>query len=163
MPFSTSGDEQMPWKGQSFARPAASLSCAACHMNWPSDSRNAIRTPLSPLTSGSLFPSLLVPTKTIPAATTGFPYACEPSSATHLMFFLVLTSQLVGSPFMLDSMLRSGVPPHIGQSAVGGSPARASSVREVAAMTPADIRESVFMDGVCFSRARVDCYFPSFR
>src|SRR5881628_3219879 len=30
-------------------------------------------------------------------------------------------SQSVGSPFMCDTMLRSGVPPHIGQSPVSGS------------------------------------------
>ena len=70
-PFSTSGDEQMPWNGQSFARPAASLSCTACHRNVPSDSRNAIRTPLSPLMAGSRIASLLVPTSTMPLATTG--------------------------------------------------------------------------------------------
>src|SRR4051812_31716694 len=90
-------------------------------MNWPSDSRNAIRTPLSPLTFGSRGPSLLVPTKTMPPATTGLPYACEPNSATHFTFFFVLTSQVVGSPFMVDTMFRSGVPPHIGQSPEPGS------------------------------------------
>ena len=37
------------------------------------------------------------------------------------MFFFVLTSQVVGSPFMLETMLRSGVPPHIGQSPLPGS------------------------------------------
>src|SRR3954453_12125572 len=111
----------MHWYGQSLARPAAGLSCNACHMNWPSDSRNAMRTPLSPLTFGSRGPSLLVPTKTMPPATTGLPYACEPSSATHFTFFFVLTSQVVGRPFMVDTMLRSGVPPHIGQSPEPGS------------------------------------------
>ena len=49
-------------EGQSFARPEVSLSCTACHMNSPSDSRNAIRTPLSPVTLGFLGLSLLVPT-----------------------------------------------------------------------------------------------------
>src|SRR5437867_2559504 len=90
-------------------------------MNWPSDSRNAISTPLSPLTFGSRGPSLFVPTNTIPLATTGFPYACEPSSAIHFTFFLVFRSQVVGSPFMLETMLRSGVPPHMGQSPDPGS------------------------------------------
>src|SRR5262245_3842231 len=90
-------------------------------MNWPSDSRNAISTPLSPLTFGSRGPSLFVPTKIIPPATTGLPYAWEPSSATHLTFFFVFTSQVVGSPFMLETIFRSGVPPHIGQSPEVGS------------------------------------------
>src|SRR3989304_3931988 len=80
-----------------------------------------MRTPLSPLTFGSRGASLFVPTNTMPPATTGLPYACEPSSAIHFTFFFVLTSQLVGSPFMLDTMLRSGVPPHIGQSPLAGS------------------------------------------
>src|SRR5688572_25573051 len=122
-------------------------------MNWPSDSRNAIRTPLSPVILGSLALSLLVPTKTIPLATTGLPYACEPSSATHLMFFLVFTSHVVGSPFMLDSMLRSGVPPHIGQSVPEGSPARASSVREVSPRQAVRYT-SFFMDFVCIVHYR---------
>jgi hypothetical protein len=39
------------------------------------------------------------------------------------MFFFVFTSQSVGSPFAFDIMLRSGVPPHIGQSPVPGSEA----------------------------------------
>src|SRR3954467_8524814 len=105
----------MPWYGQSLARPAASLSCTACHMNWPSDSRNAMRTPLSPLTFGSRGPSLLVPTEIIPPATTGLPYACEPRSATHLTFFFVFTSQLVGSPFRFDPIFPSFLPPPIFQ------------------------------------------------
>ncbi len=63
----------MPWNGQSLARPADSLSCTDCHRNWPSDSRNAISTPLSPLIAGSFIASLLVPTSTTPFATTGLP------------------------------------------------------------------------------------------
>src|SRR5688572_17969285 len=39
------------------------------------------------------------------------------------MFFFVFTSQSVGSPFAFDTMLRSGAPPHIGQSPVPGSEA----------------------------------------
>src|SRR5262245_8976677 len=39
------------------------------------------------------------------------------------MFFFVLTSQSSGSPFMFETMLRSGVPPHIGQSPLPGSDA----------------------------------------
>src|SRR5262249_53165224 len=135
------------WYGQSLARPAASLSWTDCHRNWPSDSRKAISTPRSPLTSGSFTPSLLVPTSTTPLATTGLPYACEPSSATHFTFFLVLTSQAVGRPFIEDTMLRSGVPPHIGQSVLAGSERAKSTSVEVptrAAATSAD----VFMIGI---------------
>ncbi len=39
------------------------------------------------------------------------------------MFFFDLTSQSVESPFAFDTMLRSAVPPHIGQSPVPGSEA----------------------------------------
>src|SRR5262245_38772410 len=39
------------------------------------------------------------------------------------MFFFAVTSQLVGIPFMLDTMLRSAVPPHIGQTPEPGSEA----------------------------------------
>jgi hypothetical protein len=45
------------------------------------------------------------------------PYDCEPSSATHFTFLPVLTSHVVGAPVIDDTMLRLGVPPHIGQSA----------------------------------------------
>src|SRR5213075_375800 len=90
-----------------------------------SDSRNAIRMPLSPVTFGSFTPSLFVPTKTIPPETTGLPYVCEPNDATHFTFVLVFTSQLVGRPFMFDTMLRSGVPPHMGQLPFPGSEADA--------------------------------------
>ncbi len=37
------------------------------------------------------------------------------------MFFFVLMSQLVGSPFMLETRFRSAVPPHMGQSPLPGS------------------------------------------
>jgi hypothetical protein len=40
-----------------------------------------------------------------------------------LTFFFEATSQLVGSPFIFDVMLRSGVPPHMGQFPVPGSDA----------------------------------------
>src|SRR5882672_1725242 len=142
----------MPWYGQSFARPAASLSCTACHMNWPSDSRKAMRTPLSPLTFGSRGPSLFVPTKIMPPATTGFPYACEPSSATHLTFFFVLTSQVVGRPFMLDTMLRSGVPPHIGQSPEPGSDV--AKMKEPASTNPLITNKYFFIVVSAFLTAR---------
>src|SRR3954453_12728922 len=136
----------MHWYGQSLARPAASLSCTACHMNWPSDSRNAMRTPLSPLTFGSRGPSLLVPTRTMPPATTGLPYACEPSSATHFTFFFVLTSHVVGRPFIVDTMLRSGVPPHIGQSPDPGS--ETANASEPTTKTELAMTNKLFFIGV---------------
>src|SRR4051812_2572238 len=86
-------------------------------MNSPVSSLNAISTPRSPGCFGSRIISLLVPIITTPSATVGLPYDCEPSSATHFTFFPVLTSHDVGRPFMSDTMLRDGVPPHIGQSA----------------------------------------------
>src|ERR1700752_663551 len=61
------------------------------------------------------------------------PYVCEPSWATHFTFFFVLTSQLVGSPFMLETMFRSGVPPHMGQSPEPGSEAAVDGARQYAA------------------------------
>ena len=36
--------------------------------------------------------------------------------ATHLTFFFVVTSHSEGSPFIAETILRDGVPPHIGQS-----------------------------------------------
>src|SRR5262245_21067411 len=53
----------------------------------------------------------------------GLPYDCEPSDATHLTLVFLFTSQVVGKPFMFEIILRSGVPPHIGQSFVPGSEA----------------------------------------
>src|SRR5687767_4488302 len=94
-------------------------------MNWPSDSRKAMTIPLSPVTLGSRRPSLFVPTKTMPPATTTLPYVCEPNAATHLTFFFVLTSQVVGKPFIFEIMFRSAVPPHMGQSPDPGSEALA--------------------------------------
>src|ERR1041385_4568187 len=49
------------------------------------------------------------------------------------MFFFVLTSQLVGMFFWLETMLRSGEPPHMGQSPVPGSDADADGARQYAA------------------------------
>jgi hypothetical protein len=40
-----------------------------------------------------------------------------------LTFFFFATSHVVGNPFIFETMLRSGVPPHIGQSPVPGSDA----------------------------------------
>ena len=107
----------MPWYGQSLARPDDSFSNVACHMNSPVSSLNAISTPRSPGCFGSRIASLLVPMSTTPSATVGLPYDCEPSSATHFTFFPVLMSHAVGNPVIVETMLRLGVPPHIGQSA----------------------------------------------
>src|SRR5215207_7050496 len=115
----------MPWKGQSLTRPAATLSWTACQRKAPVFSSKAISTPLSPTTFGSRLASLLVPTRTTPPATVMLPYVCEPSSAAHLTFFFVFTSHDVGIPFAFETMLRSGVPPHIGHSPVPGSEAEA--------------------------------------
>src|ERR1043166_5722148 len=46
------------------------------------------------------------------------------------MFFFVLTSQLVGMFFWLETMLRSGEPPHMGQSPVPGSDADAGGAKQ---------------------------------
>src|SRR4051794_6987022 len=80
-----------------------------------------MRTPRSPGCLGSRRPSLFVPMNTRPPATTGLPYACEPTEETHLMFFLPATSHFTGGVFMFDTMLRSGVPPPISQSPVPGA------------------------------------------
>src|SRR5688572_11961757 len=48
------------------------------------------------------------------------------------MFFFDFTSQSVASPFALDTMLRSPLPPHIGQSPVPGSEAERRTAAPVA-------------------------------
>src|SRR5688572_20208095 len=136
-----SGELAMPWNGQSLARPAASFSNVACHMNSPVSSRNAITTPRSPPCFGSRIASLLVPTSTTPSATVGLPYDCEPSSATHLTFLPVLMSHVVGMPFSSDTMLRLGVPPHIGQSAAAAASTPTRKVRALGA--PADAAHTI--------------------
>src|ERR1041384_1253572 len=147
----------MPWYGQSFTRPAASLSWTICHINSPSDSRKAISTPLSPVIFGSRSPSLFVPTKTMPPETTALPYDCEPSWATHFIFFFVLTSQVVGRPFMFETMLRSGVPPHMGQSPVPGSDADVAGARkQIPAERNATISTDRFLTLIC-SRTPLCC------
>ena len=120
--------------GQSFTRPAASLSWTFCQRNLPSDSRKHITTPLSPLTLGWRSDWLLVPTKILPPATTGLPNDCEPSWATHLMFLPVVTSHVSGMFFStVLIMLRCGVPPHMCQSAAKAG--EAASGRRARAMT----------------------------
>src|SRR5512136_1703611 len=95
--FFTAGDEQTPCSGQSCFWPDSSLSLTACHRNRPSDSRKHISTPLSPVMPGSLGRPLLVPTNTLPPATTGFPYDVLPRPAFHLMFVPAWTSHEAGS------------------------------------------------------------------
>src|SRR5262249_49393730 len=115
---STAGVEQIPSCGQSFTRPAGSLSCTACQRNFPVFSSKHITIPLSPLILGLRRLPLLVPTKTLPSAITGPPYAFEPRSADHLMFFAAPSSTLhsVGTFFSnVFTMLRLGLPPNIGQ------------------------------------------------
>ena len=129
MPSITSGELAMPWNGQSLARPDASFSNVACHMNSPVASRNAISTPRSPGCLGSFSASLLVPIITTPPATTGLPYDCEPSSATHFTFLPVLRSHDVGRPVIGETMLRLGVPPHMGQSADRPVPVTTTRIR----------------------------------
>src|SRR5690606_20485905 len=112
MPSSISGDEQIPWNGQSLARPEASLSCTACHMNSPSHSRNALRMLLSHLTFGSFIASLLVPTTTLPPVTAWVPYVWEATSGVHLTFFFVFRIHATARPLIQEIMLRWGVQPH---------------------------------------------------
>src|SRR5688500_3308496 len=63
------------------------------------------------------------------------------------MFFFVLTSHSVGSPFIADTMLRSGVPPHIGQSPVPGSEAASlpGCVETAATIVVASTKRYTFM------------------
>ena len=55
------------------------------------------------------------------------------------MFFLVAMSQVVGKPVIEETILRSGVPPHIGQSVEPGSDAERSSVAASKVESPANI------------------------
>src|SRR5262245_39526444 len=60
------------------------------------------------------------------------------------MFFFVFTSHVVGSPVMFETMLRSGVPPHIGHSLPPVSPAMRT--RELETMVSANaVMAVVFM------------------
>src|SRR5215210_491366 len=72
------------------------------------------------------------------------------------MFVFLRTSHVKGRPFMLEVMLRSGVPPHMGQSPVPGSDAstakakgksvkaKSSSAKESAVNTRARLTSSAF-------------------
>src|SRR5262245_63938878 len=61
------------------------------------------------------------------------------------MCFLVLTSQSPGNPFMFETMFRSGVPPHIGQSPVPGSDASTNTGAVAARATAARKHNTRFM------------------
>jgi len=103
---SMAGVEQTPCCGQSWIRPAASFSWVFCQRNSPSASLNAMSTPRSFGRSALRRPSLFVPTKTLPPASTGPAYAWEPTSAHHFRFFPVFTSQSPGRPVSSETMLR---------------------------------------------------------
>src|SRR5262249_5290178 len=117
----------MPSSGQSLTRPAASLSWTACQRNLPSDSRKHMTMPLS---KGSLLDLstsrglrgflLFVPTNTLPPATIGPPYALEPRSTLHLIFFSLPDSTLHSAGMFRSKVLtklRLGVPPNMVQPA----------------------------------------------
>src|SRR5579872_342847 len=53
---------------------------------------------------------------TLPFAMTGLGYVCEPSLADHLMFFPVLTSQLMGMFLAAVTLLRKWLSPNCGLS-----------------------------------------------
>src|SRR5688500_18809844 len=57
------------------------------------------------------------------------------------MFFFDFTSQSVGSPFAFDTMLRSAVPPHIGQSPVPGSEAETRTAAPAAIKAKATLTQ----------------------
>src|SRR5262249_41034340 len=82
-----------------------------------------MRTPLSPLIFGSRGFSLLVPTKTLPSATTGPPYASEPRVVDQRTRFSSprLKLQSVGM-FLSEAltMFRAGVPPNMGHPVRSG-------------------------------------------
>src|SRR5512145_1637362 len=106
----------MPCSGQSLTWPVGILSCVACQRNLPVFSSTQTMTPLSPSILGRRFPRLFVPTNTFPLEITGLPYVCDPSGATHLMFFFALTSHSWGIPVSPETMFRLSAPPHMGQS-----------------------------------------------
>ena len=71
--FSTSALEQMPWKGQSLTRPAASLALRFCHKNLPVLASKTKNAPASLLKDLSYMPSLFEPQNASPLATTTLP------------------------------------------------------------------------------------------
>ncbi len=112
------GVEQMPSRGQSWTRPAASLSWRACHRNLPEPASKHMTTPLSPVILSSFGFSLLVPMKILPPAITGPPYAFEPRSADHLTFFCASSWTFHSVGMSLSTVLtmsRFWVPPNRGQ------------------------------------------------
>src|SRR4029079_11683231 len=124
------GLEQRPSRGQSETTPPVSFGCTPCQRNLPVFSSKHMTTPRSIALPvfGSTKPApfsrgfwLLVPTKTRPSATTGPPYALEPSPATHRILLAMslsfLSTHFTGSPLTaVLAMLRAGVPPYMVQS-----------------------------------------------
>src|SRR5262249_17838710 len=74
-------------------------------------------------------------------------YVWEPSAATHLMFFFVATSHVVGGFFIAETMLRSGVPPHMGQSPVPGSEAQSRASASASAKAQLRVHFKIFFIG----------------
>src|SRR5262249_35073369 len=123
--------------------PVPSLGTASCQRSLPVCSSRHNRMPRSPVIFGLRGDSLFVPTNTLPPATVGLPYDCEPSLTTHFTFLVVAMSissvlplkvpaaNESGSPFSSETMLRDGVCPHIGQSAARASTGRMPSSRAV--------------------------------
>src|SRR5687768_12444848 len=75
-----------PRPGQSFTLPAYSFGTTNCQRKAPVFSSRHNKMLRSPLYFGLRGESLLVPIKTLPPDTTGFPYDWLPSLATHLTF-----------------------------------------------------------------------------
>src|SRR5262249_32877318 len=121
-------------------RPEGNLSWTACQRNRPVASSKHMTTPLSrgTLLSGSFGSasvsrglrgrSLLVPTNTLPLATTGPPEAFDPSAADHLIFLPVLPPRAAG-PRRAEGwpMWRPGGPPRTGRSEADSSTAPPAS------------------------------------
>ncbi len=113
---STARTSRRPGYGQSFTRPEASFSFTACQRKLAVDSRKAINTPRSPGCFLSRNPSLLVPTKTLPPCHHRISVRLRAERRDPLHVLLRLHIPTVGSLAILETMLRSGVPPHMGQS-----------------------------------------------
>src|SRR5207249_3524287 len=117
--------------------PVPSLGTANCQRNLPVFSSKHISTPRSPASFGLRGASLFVPTNTLPPATVGLPYDCDPSLATQRTFLVVAmsissepllicpASNESGRPFSSETILRELSCPHIGQSPAPTSAGRA--------------------------------------
>src|SRR5262245_15234140 len=143
----------MPACGQSLTWPLGSLSWTACQRNLPVFSFKHIPMPQS---IGSASPlastlrsrvlrgfALLVPTNTLPPATTGCVTIREPSGTAHRMPSPVSGSKLSGTPRSVRlAMFRPGVPPNIGQAdpAFPGGTGAVGTARQLAATATAITR-----------------------